>query len=462
MRTRLFSACVLSAWLASLAPAQGPGNAPPSNAPVTSPSQADGLPYPNTPPQTPVFQTPWAGQDASPAGTVQLPLRTTAAQAQPRGPGILWVDNDFLMWWIQGTRLPPLVSTSPAGTPAATAGNLGAISNTSIYGPGSQDNNLRLGWRLTVGSWIDDEHRFAVEANFLMIANGGNQFSAQSSGDPMLARPIINGNIIVTGAEPIAVPGVSSGSIHISSVTTGVVGGGIWLRENFTRSDDPCDTCHPCRRGAGCCGGADPNSSCYWRFDSLFGYRTLRFADRLYIDDVVNAVAPLNGVPAGSTLERSDRIRAMNTFHGLDLGTTGDVMWGPWTVNAVAKVAIGFNDSSVDIFGIHTVDGVFGSGGLFAQPTNIGHHTRNQVSAVPEIGLKLGYNIAPNMKISAGYNFLYWYHVVRAANEVNRNIDQTFLTSGAPTAFTPVQPGFSFQDRSLWVQGVSVGLEWRY
>ena len=40
----------------------------------------------------------------------------------------------------------------------------------------------------------------------------------------------------------------------------------------------------------------------------------------------------------GSTLMRSDQFHASNTFHGIDLGMTGEVMRGPWTVAATAKV----------------------------------------------------------------------------------------------------------------------------
>ncbi len=355
------------------------------------------------------------------------------------------------------------MTTSPPGAPTFAAGNLANFA-TSIYGPGSQDNNMRLGYRLTIGGFLDDDRRFALEANFMMTANGGNQFNAFSDGNPILARPVVDGAGGTILAEPIAVPGVANGSIHISTTTTGILGTGIWLRECFTRSDDPCDTCHLCN-GSSCatgnCNGGDAGKW-YCRFDSLFGYRYLRLSDNLEVDDTINAVAPLNGVPAGSSLTQTDQFHASNTFHGIDLGMTGEMSRGPWTIATTAKVAVGFNDSSVDIFGAHNLDGVIAPGGVLAQPTNMGHYSHTLSSAIPELDLKLGYSFSPTVKLYVGYSFLYWYHVLRTADQVNPFVDSAFLTSGVPTATPATQPLPLMQDRSIWMQGVTLGFEWKY
>jgi hypothetical protein len=512
MRIRLFSACVLSACLASLAsaqpststlpplivpvpPATGPSELPeppkgptvvidvqerPAPAPAMQPQpvgpavviqaqERSGAGLSATPPGPPLGPPPGPlpGQAPSPPPgpmlTPPMPLQTFGPQ--PGNSGRFWIDNEVLLWWIEGVHLPPLVSTSPPSTPAAAAGILGPT-GSSIYGPGSQDNNLRFGYRLTLGGWLDDERRFALEANFLMTANGGNQFNAFSPGTPILAIPVINGASAAPGAEPIAVPGVANGSIHIATTTTGLLSTGIWLRENFTRTDDPCDTCHLCSgggcSGTGCGGACDAGSRWYCRFDSLFGYRYMHLSDNLEIDDQVNAVAALNGVPAGATLQRADMFHTSNTFHGIDLGMTGDISRGPWTVTTVAKVAVGFNDSSIDINGFRSVGGVTSLGGLFAQATNIGHYSHTMTSAVPELDLKIGYAFRPNIRVYAGYALLYWYHVTRSADEINPRIDPAFLTSGVAGTGTTRQPSPLFEDRSIWMQGFSVGFEWRY
>ena len=49
-------------------------------------------------------------------------------------PGRVWLRADYLMWFTTGTRLPPLVTTSPQGTPANQAGVLGAPGTTILFG----------------------------------------------------------------------------------------------------------------------------------------------------------------------------------------------------------------------------------------------------------------------------------------------------------------------------------------
>jgi hypothetical protein len=394
----------------------------------------------------------------------RLPMLPVAYGPAPLGlAGHFWMDNEMLLWAIEGQHLPPLVTTSPPGVPTANAGVIGRPGTQSIYGPGSQNNDLRFGYRMTVGAWLDDAARFAVEAQFLMTAAGGNQFNAFSPGVPILAVPVMNALTGAPAAEPIAVPGVANGSIHVATSTTGLLGAGVWLRENFTRTDDPCDSCHLCRRTGGCCGaGCDAGSAWYCRIDSLLGYRYLHLSDNLEIDDQVNAVAALNGLPAGATLQRTDIFHASNTFHGVDLGMTADFLRGPWTISTIAKVAVGFNDSSVDVAGFHSVGGITSLGGLFAQPTNIGHFSHVTSSAVPELDLRLAYSFTPSVKVYAGYTFLYWYHVARAANQINPFIDPAFLTSGTTAVPRTREPTPLFEDRSIWIQGLNVGFEWRY
>lgn len=37
-----------------------------------------------------------------------------------------WVSAEYLLWWSKGNEIPPLVSSSPAGTPRADAGVIGS------------------------------------------------------------------------------------------------------------------------------------------------------------------------------------------------------------------------------------------------------------------------------------------------------------------------------------------------
>lgn len=454
MRIQLFSLLAVSALLAPTAAAQAPVSPPAASARFPAPDEPA---RPSLGAPTENKATDWLSQIAlhwrtPDSETAPAPANPDGARTRSR----LWVTNEMLTWWIQGMQLPVLISTSLPGTPAANAGVLGP--NTSVVSPTNADDNVRLGWRITLGGWLREDCRIGLEVQFLTLANGGTRFSAFSPGDPIIARPIVNAVTLASSAEPIAAPGVASGSIRLSAATSGPFGGGFLIRENFHDSADPCDTCGFAPNG---CGASDSGRST--RLDSLLGFRYLRLSDHLEIIDTVNAVAALNGVPAGGTLQRVDRFDSRNNFYGLDLGVSGEMRRGIWSIGALAKAAVGFNNASVDIDGARAVNGVPvpGAGGLLAQTTNIGHFTRTTASAVPELGLKLGCNITPNMQISVGYSMLYWYHLARAANQVNLRVDPAFLTLGAPGA-APVQPGFALQEKNIWVQGFNLGFEWRY
>ena len=106
------------------------------------------------------------------------------------------------------------------------------------------------------------------------------------------------------------------------------------------------------------------------------------------------------------------------------------------------------------------------SGGYFAQPTNIGSHTRTVFAVVPEVGLNVGYQITPWMSVFGGYTFLYMNNVVRAPQQVNRNINPL----GGPRSRAirprrspgPAQPSFKFDSSEFWAQGLTVGLAFRF
>jgi hypothetical protein len=127
---------------------------------------------------------------------------------------------------------------------------------------------------------------------------------------------------------------------------------------------------------------------------------------------------------------------------------------------------------SVDISGAlvtNTFNG-FGAnqtftGGYFAQPTNIGSHTRTAFAVLPELGLTVGYQITPWASIFAGYNFIYTNNVVRAPQQVNRQINpngRPAFTSPTDPVTGPAQPSFKFNSSDFWAQGLNVGFAFRF
>ena len=96
---------------------------------------------------------------------------------------------------------------------------------------------------------------------------------------------------------------------------------------------------------------------------------------------------------------------------------------------------------------------------MLAQPTNIGTQQDHRFAFSPEINLNLVYNLDSNWRIIGGYSFIYWNSVVMAGNQIDTSIN--------PTQFTgPIQGGLSpqpkFQRTDFWVQGISLGADYRW
>ena len=107
-------------------------------------------------------------------------------------PGKYWLRTDYLAWWTNGTKLPPLVTTSPTGTPVAQAGVLGAPGTTVFFGDATVGTDMRSGFRTTLGMWLDCCHKWDVEFDYLSLGERPNDFNMFSTGFPILARPFFN------------------------------------------------------------------------------------------------------------------------------------------------------------------------------------------------------------------------------------------------------------------------------
>ncbi len=408
--------------VATLAPAQAPPAAPSGTIIATSPPYAA------------------AGSPAAaPATNVPL-VPVVADQSGDRA----WVEADYLLWWMRGQSLPALVTTSPAGTPMASAGILGTSGTSVLFGDSSANTGARSGGRIEAGTWFGNGELFGVQADFFMLESKASGFAASSSGSPILARPFTDANTGLPAALRVAYPGELSGSIGADATTTGLMGTDLLFRSNLL------------------CGGD-------YRVDLLGGYRFLRFADRLEVDQESTSLSASNPnfVVPGTRINAADQFATKNVFNGFDFGLTGEYFRGPLSLTLTGNLAVGYNQQDVDINGLTTVNvpgtpPVMSTGGVLALSTNIGHHSRgSEISVIPEFDLKLGYQLSPQLRATLGYTIIYWDNVVRAADQVDRTINGNLLP-GSTTTVGPGNPAFEFHRDNIWIQGLVLGLEYRF
>ena len=352
----------------------------------------------------------------------------------PRNP--IYVRAEYLAWWFKGDGLPPLVTTSPDNTAFAQAGVLGQPGTSVLFGGNGVNGSMRSGVRLAAGWWLDPTTR--VEGEFFGLGTAHTNFNQSSSGIPILAQPFYNLSSGTQAAYVVAYPstgtGITPGHAVAGSVqaaeSSGFFGAGIHVLQNLM-----CVNCCPDRQT---------------RWDFIYGFRYLQLTENLSINDALTSTS-LN-----TMVTKFDGFRTVNNFYGANLGLMLENRAGRWSLNTIGRLGLGATSQHVTIAG-NTVTTTNLStaptstttpGGLLALPSNIGSYSHTVFGFVPQLELKLGYNLTPNLRLTAGYDIIYWSRVARPGDQIG---NPPVSTTGAGG------PQFAFHDSGLWIQGVSVG-----
>ncbi len=429
--------------------------------PAPQPATVGPVPTPVTPPPPPLTDSPLRPvPDGSPipAGTFVDECPPCDSACCPLGPASCCCDGccngasdnyrlygsaEYLLWWVRGMKLPPLVTTSPP----TSLGVIGMPGTALLIGGTDAVSTMRSGLRGTLGWWIDPERTWAVEGTLFGLAQESKVHGASSPGLPLLARPFFNVLANAEDAELVANPLIPSlptllplsGTVLVSTRSE------LWgAQANLVRN---------VYRGP----VAD--------IDLFGGFRYLDLQEQLDINEAL-VVSALSPAAVGTSFLVADAFHTHNQFYGGQLGARGEFHLGPWFVNLRGGVALGTTHETATING-YTAVGVPGvgvttfPGGLLAQPTNSGRFTNNTFSVVPEAGLNIGYQVTDYARIFVGYSFLYWNNVARPGNQVDLGVNPSQI---APPHLLmgPARPGFFFKDSDFWAQGVNFGVELRY
>ena len=381
-------------------------------------------------------QTPWAD-----------PIRTQ-----------FYVKGEYLLWWTKADHVPVLATTGPP-TINTTSTTVGGVTTTTtslvgglpgqpgtrvLFGGGDLDHPVQSGMRLTAGCWLDMWDDDALEVSAFWLPQQAKQFHASSDQTPVIARPFIDETTGTQQAQFTAFPGLFIGRYDLNAPTD------LWGIDANLRCRICCD--HTCWGS--------------YRIDLIAGARYIDLEESLSIEENVQFLSnPL--LPAyerGRTDQVVDRFGTRNQFAGGQVGVTGEIVHGPWSVDFRAKVAIGDTVQDIDIAGSQTLPDPSGRvGGLLAESSNIGKHERDRFSVVPEIGLDLGYQVTDNIRGFVGYNFLYWTNVVRPGQQIDTVIDSNLIPNfPAPVPSPANRPAVLYKESDYWAQGLTVGLEFRY
>lgn len=423
-RTASLVACV---GLASTAAAQDSSRLTAFDSPPTRPAVVS--------PPPPVHSQPFDSAYAGP------PAACPSSCPAPCGPdGRVWVNFAWLFWAASGQPLPPLATAAPAGTARANAGTLGSPATSVLFGGRRANNDFRDGFRLSGGTWLDDDHRFGIEGDFFFLARSRDGFAAGSDGSRVISRPFFNALTGLPDAELVSFPGALAGSVTVDSRSS-VIGGGVNAVHNLC--------CSPCGR-----------------VDLLVGYRYFNLTDEVTVREDLTSLGGRANVPVGTRFQITDRFRTTNDFHGGVIGLAGERRFSAVFVGVRASVALGSNTQSTEIDGSTAITPPGGprqvfAGGLLAQPSNIGRYERSVFAVMPEVGVRAGVQVTDAARVYAGYNFLYLSNAARAGDQIDQRVNTNQLPPRTATG-GPAVPAFPDRTTDFYLQGVTAGVEFRF
>jgi hypothetical protein len=382
---------------------------------------------------------------------------------------IFYARGEYLLWWIQGMQIPPLVVEG-------TSDNGDFVDAFVVYGNQQILKDSRSGGRVRLGYWLDDYGRYAIEGEYLTLGEISEHFQDGGDGTSrIVGRPFIN---VLTGdpnVEDVSNRGIR-GTVDVNA-TSQFQSAGVWLRRNLCCSPG-CASCgDPVTCGSSVCGPMGCGSGvgeppCLQIFkggtrhvDVVYGIRWAQLNEGLTITENLEVIAPSPPSSIGTTFLVNDQFSTGNQFIGGEFGFMWDWQKNRWSLELLSKLALGNTHQSVNISGftVNTPPGgtpeTF-TGGLLTQTSNIGHYERDVFSVLPQLGVNAGYMLTDRLKLIGGYTFMYWSRVARPGDQIDLEVNPNLIPGGGGGG--PDRPQFVFRDTSIWIQGVNLGLEYQW
>ncbi|TWU22015.1 hypothetical protein Pla52o_30630 [Novipirellula galeiformis] len=333
-----------------------------------------------------------------------------------------WAQTEALLWFAPDRDMPALISTAAPGD--APFGP----DSTTVFGDDIQ-GELSGGIRSDFGKYFTKN--FGLGGRFWILAENQDSFFAESDGsDRSIGRPFFNTGTGSNDAIFIAADNV--GGADFSGAIAAESSLDLWGAEGYARINL----------------GGNRNS----KIELIGGYTHFDIEDTLRMSSI-----SLNR-NTGDVTSFNDSFAMENRFNGGQVGFEMSATRGRWTARSLTKVHLGNMHQTANIAGSSQFGPVGSnppvlSGGALALD-NQGSYERDVFSFIPEANFKLGYRFRPNVSLSVGYSFLYFDNVALAGDAVDPLFDGSTNATAGPFGGR----AFKFDDSSLWVQGIDLGV----
>lgn len=363
----------------------------------------------------------------------------------------VWAGADYVYMWMKD---------SPATEPLVIAGPPSGLGFPILNQPGVEvvlgdkeiSNGGRSGFQFNVGSWLEQEHVYGLQASYFFLSGKTNESSFKSSpdGSPVSGVSFFD---VVTQSESGA--SLSSDALELSAATA--------LRvHNWIQSADLSALFCTFKSGQGL-------------LNVFSGFFWLNFREKM----TFSTSSPRVSVPS-DIWQTQDQFRTNNNFYGGQVGLEGRYQWDRFFLKARGRVGLGAMVAHLNIQGEFTTNEILQTvgytniqeftGGYYAMPTNIGSYRKSFFSVIPQISVQAGYCLRDWCNLHLGYQFLYVSKLMWASNQIDRNINpsqSTVIKAGTveplPAVLSgPEAPEALFRTSDFWVQGLTAGVEFSF
>lgn len=351
-----------------------------------------------------------------------------------QNPFQLWGSIEYMHWWTDGSDVPSLATTGPAGAAQADAGVLPGA--TTLFGGDKLFDEDTSGGRYALGMWLNPARSVGIEITWISF-DDDDSFAASSGDFTILARPFFNVDLGAEDSRLLTFDSLVNGNLSIDANSD---------FESFEVS---------LRRIASTSFGA--------RSDFLIGYRRANLDESLRISESTTSIA---GATDGTTFDLFDQFNVENEFHGGEIGYHYEgAAIGCWSMELLGKIAFGNTTSRVGIAGQTTTTAADGSsstadGGLLTQNSNIGSFTDDEFSTLTELGISFNRQFKCGFGIKLGYTFLNWSDVARVTEQIDRSVNPTQIAPGTLTG--AARPAVQQDRGDFSAHGLNLGIEYSF
>jgi len=336
-----------------------------------------------------------------------------------------WADADYIVYWLK----PVCLTVPTIGTIAPGQSNIDLAQGLHKF-----EFDGANGVRTRLGAWLVDDQLLGVEfEGFVLEQVAAGSPVVTNNGSPATVLLFQNPDNS-KGSLPFSIPGV------VTANSSAVGKSQLWGLENNLAVHISTVQGNWTLNATGLVG---------WRYLHLDDADVLTNRQALVSNPSVTAVGDAN-------------FATRNQFIGGQIGSRLGVARGPLSLDLTTKLAMGETHLVSEIAGSPLVSGAsvlppLVPGPLLALPSNVGKSESDRITVVPELNLRLRWQISDQINLTLAYNLLYWNKILCPGDQMNPHVNTTELPYRGPVvgSAAPV-PQFVFTD--AFAHGLEVGL----